>query len=224
MPPSAPPSAHAANRRFLVWWAAGAAALALLAIPFLDRPLAEAVHDSRVEHAAFSSGGTRLLDALFLRNVSKFAFGLGLAALGALFACFRPARAIARRLLFVAGLHLLTTLLTGVSKNIFGRLRPFQAFERLSWDNLWFQAGSSFPSGHTGFFFGLFFPLAILYPRGRWPLAILPAFVGVSRIIDSDHFLSDVAAAIAIAALTTWLGLRFDPRTSNARQPGQVPA
>jgi membrane-associated phospholipid phosphatase len=88
---------------------------------------------------------------------------------------------------------------------VFGRLRPYQLLEHNDWSHAWFAGGTSFPSGHVSFFWGLFLPLAYLYPKYRVPLLVLPVFIGFARIDENVHFLSDVLGSIALAAIVTLL-------------------
>lgn len=50
----------------------------------------------------------------------------------------------------------------------------------------------------------LFFPLAVLFPRFRVPLAALPVFISAARVAVNDHYLSDAAASAALAAIVTF--------------------
>jgi membrane-associated phospholipid phosphatase len=91
-------------------------------------------------------------------------------------------------------------------KNVFQRLRPYEAIEAGDWDSKFFGGhGSSFPSGHSAHFWGLFFPLLFLFPRYRLPLLIIPVFISIARIGVNDHWCSDVIASAALAALMTLL-------------------
>ena len=103
----------------------------------------------------------------------------------------------------------MATLVTGVAKNLFGRLRPFQVLESGDWTHAWFVNGNSFPSGHAGYYFGLFLPLAWLFPRWRWPLLLAPWFIAIARINANDHFVSDVAASMLVVGLLTLLAARL---------------
>ncbi|MCH5824122.1 phosphatase PAP2 family protein, partial [Salmonella enterica] len=60
---------------------------------------------------------------------------------------------------------------------------------------------NSFPSSHTYAAFAVAVTLGILAPRWRWAFLSLAALVAVSRLVNLDHYLSDVmtAAGIAIA-------------------------
>lgn len=184
-------------------FAAIAAALTLLAIPLVDRPLAEFIRASGCEDAALFSQGIALLDLISGKEISKFL--LGSAALGGGLALMGLARTRPHgvSLLFVGLVQLLSTLLCGVSKNLFGRLRPEELLTSGTWDQAWWAEGSSFPSGHVGFYLGLFLPLVALFPRWRWPLMVVPVFIALARVGVNDHFLSDVTASMAVVTLIT---------------------
>jgi len=136
--------------------------------------------------------------------------GLGQLMLGAIFIVLglllllvRRARYHARALMFAGAVQLATIESAWWIKDYFGRLRPHQLIERNDWTHIWFAGGNSFPSGHNAFFWGLFLPLAYLYPKWRIPLLIIPVFIAFARIDENYHFLSDVLGGIALAALMT---------------------
>ncbi|NOT31099.1 MAG: phosphatase PAP2 family protein [Planctomycetes bacterium] len=174
------------------------AALAALAIVFVDVPLARVV--ARLPggvHAVFREG-TSALDFVSGKAFADTGLGSCLLVL-ALGAWLRPAwRPLAKLLVLVALSNLLAHLLAGVLKPVFGRLRPFQ-IEASGWDDRFFAGGSSFPSGHTAFYWGLALPLAWALPRWRW-VALLPAlFISAARVLVNHHFAGDVLASMAIA-------------------------
>ena len=43
----------------------------------------------------------------------------------------------------------------------------------------------------------------LIAPRWTFLFAIPPLFVGASQVLDNQHYLSDVSAALALAALVT---------------------
>ena len=163
----------------------------------------------------------------------------------------------------VSGLHrlkwragafvLLGTIVSGINgliKWIVGRTRPFhlldaQGNERLApfeldpfrggWPGLFVSRNLCFPSGHAALAFATAEALAILYPCARWWFYLIALPVGVERILENAHYLSDVvgAAALGIAGvhLIRWIvtkgfgvsgsanpaapGLNPEPRTLN---------
>ncbi len=174
--------------------------LTLAGLFFMDRPVAGYMHSGGFEYAWPLDRGTSLLDVVTGKEISKFLLGGAALGVGLALLCISRARYFGWAALYVACVQLLSTLLSGISKGLFGRLRPYQVIESGDWGRSWFADGSSFPSGHAGFYFGLFLPLAFLFPRWRWPLLFVPWFIAVARVNANDHFISDVGASIALAA------------------------
>jgi membrane-associated phospholipid phosphatase len=177
------------------------AVVTVLAILCLDRPVAEFVRSSGFEGAWIFSQGTHFLDTISGKDISKFLLGFTLIGSGIAALLLERTRAYGRMLLFVGLVQSIATLLCGVSKNLFGRLRPCELFETGYWDQAWFAGSSSFPSGHVGFYCGLFLPIAWIFPRWRWPLMTIPLFVAAARINANDHFLSDVTVSTSLTSL-----------------------
>lgn len=198
--------------RFVAAHVAVAAALMVGGLLGLDRAIAEQVSGSGLERHPIFVQGTLLLDWVSGKELSKFLIGGVLGAVAFVLLCVPRTRRVGWNTLFIALVQLSATLIAGVGKNIFGRLRPFQVLQGGDWEHAWFVGGSAFPSGHTGFYFGLFLPLAYLFPRWRWPLMIVPWFIAVARIDANDHFLADVAASIALAGLLTLILARITRR------------
>ncbi|MNK73832.1 PAP2 superfamily protein [compost metagenome] len=63
------------------------------------------------------------------------------------------------------------------------------------------QHFNSFPSSHTYAAFAVAVVLGILAPRGRWVFLLLAVLVAASRLVNLDHYLSDVMTAAGIAVL-----------------------
>jgi membrane-associated phospholipid phosphatase len=100
--------------------------------------------------------------------------------------------------------------LNGLIKWIAGRTRPFhlmddQGVARLApfelspfrggLPGLFVSKNLCFPSGHAALAFATAEALAILYPRARWAFYPIAALVGIERILENAHYLSDVVAA-----------------------------
>ena len=116
---------------------------------------------------------------------------------------------------------LLGTIVSGINgliKWIAGRTRPFHLTDengaaRLApFDLSPFRGGLPgllvsknlcFPSGHAALAFATAEALAILYPRARWTFYLVAALVGVERILENAHYVSDVvgAAILGIAGV-----------------------
>jgi membrane-associated phospholipid phosphatase len=200
------------SKRSLALLAVIAATVALISVFFLDQRIAIAVHNSGFERAVIVVRVREFFDYFIARGlINSFAWGqLALGALlvviGVIWLIARRTSRNARGLIFTGAAQLATIETVSLIKDLFGRARPFQLIERNDWTHIWFVGGSSFPSGHNAFFWGLFLPLAYLCPKYRIPLLIIPTFIAFARIDESYHFLSDVLGAIAIAALVTLIG------------------
>jgi len=183
----------------------GLVAVALVSIPFFDVPLAQAIRGSALEDAWLLQGGTWLLDWITGKEIWRYLLATLLVVPGLLllFASERHRR-LGAALLFVGLVHLSASLIVVVAKPLFGRLRPDELLSSGA-ESAWFVGGSSFPSGHTAFYFGLFLPLAWLLPQWRAALLVIPCFIGLARIDANDHFLADVCASIALASFLTLL-------------------
>lgn len=183
------------------------AALALVVVTCLclliDGPVARSLEDAswrRVVNPPMTA-----IEYAFGFPVSKWLTGLVLLLIAAALAFVARWRPLAWLFLFIALSQLLTRLIAGVLKNVFERHRPFQALAGDGYADRWFvDGGSSFPSGHAAHFWGLFFALAIVFPRTRIPALLLALFVSLSRVLVNDHYVSDVVGSAAIAALVTW--------------------
>jgi membrane-associated phospholipid phosphatase len=198
------------TKRALACLAAIAAALALLSIFAFDRYIALAVHASGLENSAFFVDGRRLLDVASGRtllgshpSISGLLLGGVLLIIGILWWLARRSSFLARALAFTGSVQLATIGCGWLIKDAFGRMRPYLVIVHDSWNHIWFAGGDSFPSGHVAYFWGLFLPLAYLFPKYRIPLLIIPVYIAFARIDENVHFLSDVLGSIALAALVT---------------------
>lgn len=178
--------------------------LTLLSIFFFDQPIAAFVQRTGGRQSILLQQGTYWLEVASGFPIHRYFLTYLLLGASALLFISKSTRPIAWMLLFVACTHLVIRLTGGTLKNVFYRLRPFEVIEAGNWDWKFFGArGSSFPSGHGAHFWGLFFPLAFLFPRYWIPLLILPLFISVARVGVNDHWCSDVLASAALAALIT---------------------
>lgn len=194
-------------RRSVIAFTSVAAAFALLAlasVPSLDLPLAQwaATHP---RGGGFWDSGTRFLDFIFLKNISNFLLGPILLIAGAVLLVPRSTRRNGWMFLYVGTVQLTTTVVADLAKPLIGRLRPQEAIAGV---DTWLAGGNAFPSGHTAFIAGLFFPLMLIAPRWTFLWAIPPLFIAAARVLENDHYLSDVSASLALAALVTG-GLAF---------------
>ncbi|HVG24501.1 MAG TPA: phosphatase PAP2 family protein, partial [Thermoanaerobaculia bacterium] len=182
------------TQRRLLLWGAALTALTLLAVFLLDPPIAAAM-SPRDAHR-FADPFINAIELVFLFALSKWASGLAILVVALILLAFRRHRALARLLLFVAATELLTRLVAGVLKNVFLRARPLDAQA----GHFFVDGGSSFPSGHAAHFWGLFFALAVAFPRVRIPALIVALLVCIARVAVNDHYLGDVLGSAAIAA------------------------
>ena len=184
--------------------AAAFALLALVAVPTIDLPLSQwaAAHP---RGGTFWDTGTQLLDFVFLKHVSNFLLGPILLIAGGVLLLLRSTRRNGWMLLYIGAVQFTTTVVADLAKPQIGRLRPEEAIAGV---DTWLAGGNAFPSGHTAFIAGLFFPLMLIAPRWTFLWAIPPLFIAAARVLENDHYLSDVAASLALAALVTG-GLAF---------------
>jgi membrane-associated phospholipid phosphatase len=192
------------NKRSLLYSFIIALALTLLAILFFDQPIAAFVQQIGGSQLSIFREGTDWLELASGYSIGKFFIGFLLLGAGGLLLIWKPARRVAWILVFIGSTHLVCRATAGVLKEVFRRLRPFEVIQAGNWDwNFFGGHGNAFPSGHSAHFWGLFFPLAFLFPRYRFPLAIAPLFITVARVGVNDHWCSDVLASAALAALIT---------------------
>lgn len=197
------------DRSAVILWAVATAAALLAAAGLLglDEVIARrSAHPQAGE--ALLGRVVELLDLVALKEISNFLLGtLLLLAAAALLALGRTRRA-GWLLLYLGAVQFLATVVADLSKPPFGRLRPHEAMADGRLVDQWFAGANSFPSGHAAFYAGLLLPLVVLVPRLAWlwlPAAVL---VALSRVVEHDHYLSDVAASVALAALLA-LAFRF---------------
>jgi membrane-associated phospholipid phosphatase len=191
-------------RPVLVRSALAAAAFTVLSILVLDGPIAIALSSVPPEIKHALAQGLRACEWLFGFRITPYLYG-GLLVFAGLVAMGWKRWTVGRLLLFIGLAHVTARFLVGIMKPPFSRLRPYEVLSADGgWHDTWFAAiGNSFPSGHAVHFWSLFFPLAVLFPRYWIPLAVLPALVSAARILMNDHYLSDVLASLAAAALVT---------------------
>jgi membrane-associated phospholipid phosphatase len=205
-------------RQFLLFTALTLPACALLML-FLDQPLALFIHQHFMWAAPFfgnlTAGADVVHNALMTHVVGLPIIFL---ALGLAFAIGRYAlkRRGATLFLILLLTHEFSMVLANVLKGTVHRLRPEVQFGAgYVGTGLW-AAGphnDSFPSSHTAIYFSLFLPLAVAFPRWRWPLLVLPGLIGLGRLVLGMHYLSDVWFSLwLVVALTFVFGLLDRPR------------
>jgi membrane-associated phospholipid phosphatase len=211
------------NRRQIIYSFVVALALTLLSIFFFDQPIAAFVQKVDGRSSVVLQQGTSFLEMISGFPIDRYALTYALLATAAILFAWKSTRSVAWMLLFIGVTQIVTRLTAGTLKNVFNRLRPFEVIQAGNWDwNFFGDRGSSFPSGHAAHFWGLFFPLAFLFPRYRLPFLIIPLFISVARVGVNDHWCSDVLGSIAIAAAITllfiWL-FRMKPAIAEEPSP-----
>ena len=211
------------NRRQIVYSILVALVLTFLSIFFLDQPIAAFVQKVDGRSSVILQQGTSFLEVISGFPIHRFALSYALLATAGILFVWKSTRSAAWILLFIGIAHIVTRLTAGTLKNVFHRLRPVEVIQAGNWDwNFFGDRGSSFPSGHAAHFWGLFFPLAFLFPRYRIPFLILPLFISVARVGVNDHWCSDVLGSTALAAAITllfiWL-FRMKPATASDPSP-----
>ena len=206
-------------RQFLFFTALTLPACLLLML-FFDQPLALFVHLYLAWAAPFFGALTAGADAvhgLLMRHV------VGLPTiflvLGLAFAVGRYVLKKREATLFLVLLltHEFSMVLANVLKGTVHRLRPEVQFGGgYAGTGLWATGlphNDSFPSSHTAIYFSLFLPLAVAFPKYRVLLLVLPALIGLGRLVLGMHYLSDVWFSLwLVVALTFLFGLLDRPR------------
>ncbi|MVW70865.1 phosphatase PAP2 family protein [Bordetella sp. 15P40C-2] len=184
-------------------------ALALLMMSrWIDQPLTLAIqqHVSDGVNKVFDKIGN-LGDSEFYILAALAVYVVSLIGLRRGWAC--PLRAgfdrMARGAVLVVGSMAVGGLITLVLKKVVARTRPEVLIED-GWHGLVapFTRGNdynSFPSSHTLTAFAVAAAIGEIAPRWRIPALLIAALVAISRVINRDHYLSDVTAAAAIGIL-----------------------
>lgn len=181
-------------------------AVAFLSFLFLDRPIAECFHgvDSKTYRAIL--GGLTKLGSNFLY--------LGpLLVLALFFRYIYPNKNWETRVWFLWLCVLIPNMIGLVLKILIGRSRPSLLFDDHLYGFYWMKLQKSFwslPSGHTTTVMGLLFGLCVLFPRYFLGFILIAFLVDFSRIILTEHYLSDVFVAsylalVEVGLLLVWL-------------------
>ncbi len=188
--------------RNLTYLTVATAAAVLLSIWLIDQPLAFFIHQNLAGVEPALNAVMPVLEAAGGYTVSKWLPGFIEIFIGAVLFFTMKRRDWGRIFFFAGTTFLFARLVAGVLKNVFLRIRPHQLFETGGYgDTFFIDGGNSFPSGHTAHFWGLFLPFFLLFPRARPVLAIVPLFIAVDRILETDHYLSDVLFSASLTLL-----------------------
>jgi membrane-associated phospholipid phosphatase len=212
-----PRRARRAAPHGLLLVALGAAALAALAIPTIDAPIARllAGYEPRAEWAQ----GVEYLEAAIGWPVHPLFAAFTLTGAAVIASIVPSLRSLAPAALFLAGTHVFTRFAVTQIKDATGRLRPTEWLGGGAESFL--REGVAFPSGHVALFASLALPLAVLAPRAAWVLAV-PVFVAGARIASNSHWISDALGSVALVAAIAWIvGVAVRPRAP--RPPAASP-
>jgi len=120
-----------------------------------------------------------------------------------------------KRIIFILASLSISGLLNLLIKWLAGRYRP-NMLEKGFFGFNYFGIGydlNSFPSGHTVTAFSLAAAVSILFPRTGIVAFIIAISIGMTRIILTSHYLSDVIAGAGIGILSAMiLKYYFDRR------------
>lgn len=97
-------------------------------------------------------------------------------------------------------------LINVLIKWIAGRNRPINLFRNGSYGFDYFRMiheSTSFPSGHTVTAFTMAAAVSILFPRWGIPAFLAAIAIGVSRVLITSHYLSDVFAGVGLGVVCT---------------------
>jgi membrane-associated phospholipid phosphatase len=124
---------------------------------------------------------------------------------------------VARGSLLLLGAWILGGIVTGILKQTVARARPEVFFERGFYgleEAFTGKPFNSFPSSHALTAFVLAAAISATAPRLRWVVYTIAILAAVSRLVNLDHYASDVTASafIAIAAVHLLKGRFLDER------------
>jgi membrane-associated phospholipid phosphatase len=113
-----------------------------------------------------------------------------------------------------------------IAKWAAGRVRPIKVIAPFEFSpfpqgfaGLFTADNLSFPSGHATLAFASAATLAHLLPRYRWLFYAIAAIVGIERVLEQAHYLSDVVAAAAFGIGAFHISLFVLSRLFAPREP-----
>jgi len=193
----------------LTWLTLGLLAATLLSVALVDRPLALLINEQLRGATRIASAVTTALEWIFAFEVSKYLYAFVFLLVALVFNVWDRGLRRARLWYFLGTTLILSRVISGTLKNVFERVRPRAFLESRASPDFFVDGGSSFPSGHAAFYFGLLFPLALLFPKMKWPLLGIAALGALARVFDLDHYLGDVLASAVVAVLVVFLLARL---------------
>lgn len=171
----------------------------MISILFIDLPLATWIGKNQKTWELFFFKMTSIAEILTGFPVSKYLPAIIFIVLGIGFHIAQRNITIALNCYFIGLTFFFTRIIAGVLKNVFLRIRPDAFLEGHDQVNTFFlDGGNSFPSGHAAHFWGLFLPLAVIFPKYRILLLSVPVMISIARVAVNHHYLSDVLASTSI--------------------------
>ena len=204
-------------------WISVALLVAMLAsIALVDRPLALLIHHQLGAAMQAARTFTTALEWIFAFEISKYLYAFLLLLIGAGLHALDRRMSRARAWYFVGSTLLLSRVISGTLKNVFERVRPAEFIKSGEPADFFVDGGSAFPSGHSAFYFGLLFPVALLFPRLKWPLVVFAGLAALSRVFEGDHYLADILASALVAVLLAFglaKAFRIQPLEQRSSSP-----
>ena len=108
--------------------------------------------------------------------------------------------------LLILSSTIISGILVNIVKVIFGRARPQLYADEHIYGFFWAKIDvlyRSFPSGHATTAIAVWMALALLFPRYRYWLIGVGVAISLSRVILTQHYLSDVLVGGWLGAMTT---------------------
>lgn len=180
-------------------------ALVLVSYLYFDRPVALYFHEL---HFTTDLSLVNLLTKIGLTGIYLPLF----LVLAVFFRYLRINRKFELRSWFLFLCVAIPALVCGILKVTFGRARPNLLFFDNEFGFYWFKLKAiywSFPSGHTTTIMGAALGLGILFPRHFYAFILVGCSVAFSRIMLTQHYLSDVLTAFYLVILELGLLLFF---------------
>lgn len=177
---------------------AGLVVLMLLSLALADKPLASFIAGHAAPVQPFFYGVTALLDSFSLYIAWLL---LGAFTLGTLLIFSRKTRTTGFVFLTLVLAHVLASVATSTMKTEFRRARPEVYLKEGTQSAGFFNNETrdySFPSSHTSFYLSLFLPAALAFRRCAPLLLLIPVVVTLGRVVQNEHYLSDVLCSILI--------------------------
>jgi len=181
----------------------------LFSIIYVDKPLSAFVADELMGIKQFFFNFTFAFDRLSYHILWFITLSF---VLGLMFLFNKKTKELGFILLTLCFAHVTASAITNNMKMEFKRARPNMYFQEDGKTVDFYNEQTrdySFPSGHTSFYLSLFLPAALVFRRYSPYILFIPAVIALGRIIQNEHYLSDVLCSILIVfnvcILLLWL-------------------